>query len=61
MINHRVTAMEFIYRAICVGCVLREGYCRLFCNGDLDNCYKRCWWFNQAVRKVEKVLNKYDK
>lgn len=60
-LNHRVTAMEFIYKAICVGCVLREGQCRSFAHGDLEECYKRCWWFNQAVHKIKKILDKYDK
>lgn len=60
-LNHHVTAMEFIFKSVCVTCQLTEGACRDFHNGDLESCYKRCWWFGQAVRKVEKILDKYDK
>lgn len=60
-LNHKVTAMEFIYKAVCVGCVLREGCCRLFYKGDLEDCYKRCWHFYKATVAIKKILDKYDK
>lgn len=28
---------------------------------EYEDCYERCWWFGQAVRKIEKVLDEYDK
>ena len=60
-LNHHVTAMEFIFKSVCVTCQLTEGGCRDFRNGDIERCYKRCWWFNQAVHKVTKILDKYDR
>lgn len=60
-LNHHLTAMEFIAKSVCTTCILTEGGCRNCRNGDLEDCYKRCWWFNQAVRKIEKVLDKYDR
>ncbi len=60
-LNHHLTVMEFIAKSVCVTCTLKEGGCRTFRNGDFEDCYKRCWWFNQAVRKIEKVLDKFDR
>lgn len=60
-LNHRVTAMEFIFKTVCVTCQLTEGACKDFRSGDIEGCYKHCWWFRHAVYKVEEILNKYDK
>ena len=60
-LNHKVTAMEFIYKAVCVGCVLREGNCKTFNHGDLWTCYNSCWHFHKATVAIKKVLDKYDK
>ena len=54
-------AEEFIYKAICVNCVIREGQCRNFYNGNLDECYNKCRHYAKAVRAIKKVLIKYDK
>ena len=34
-LNHCVTAMEFIFKSVCVTCQLTEGACRDFRNGDI--------------------------
>ena len=60
-LNHDLTAKEFGRKAICVSCVIREGFCRPFCDGDLDKCYRKCWYYSKAVRAIKKVLDKYDK
>lgn len=60
-LNHDLTAKEFVYKAICVNCVLREGQCKAFYGGDLDECYSKCWHYAQAVKAVKKTLDKYDK
>lgn len=60
-LNHHITAIEFIAKSVCVTCAFIEGACRSFHMGDYEHCYKRCWWFNQAVRKTEKILDKYDR
>lgn len=60
-LNHDLTAKEFVRKAICVSCVLREGQCRSFYAGDLDECYRKCWHYSKAVRAIKKVLDKYDK
>lgn len=60
-LNHHITAMEFIAKSVCVTCSFTKGACRNFYSGNLESCYKCCWWFNQATCKVERVLDKYDK
>lgn len=60
-LNHDLTAKEFVCKAICVSCVLREGQCWSFYAGDLDECYRKCWHYSKAVRAIKKVLDKYDK
>lgn len=60
-LNYDLIAKEFVYKAICVNCVIREGYCKLFCHGDLDLCYSNCRHFHKATMSIENVLNKYDK
>lgn len=60
-LNHHLASMKFVAESVCVTCVLKEGQCRRFQNGKYEDCYKHCWWFSQAVRKIEKVLDKYDK
>ena len=55
-LNHEVTAMEFIYKAVCVGCVLREGNCKPFNTGDLQKCYKQCWHFHKHYAPVKPLL-----
>lgn len=60
-LNHDLTAKEFVYKAVCVNCVIREGWCTCFCDGDLDECNNKCWHYAKAVRAVKKILDKYDK
>lgn len=60
-LNYDLTAKEFIHKTICVNCVIREGQCKCFYNGDLDKCYSKCWHYAKAVRAIKKVLIKYDK
>lgn len=60
-LNHHLIAISFIASTCCVTCQFTEGACRDFCNGNWDDCFKRCYWFNQAVHKAEKILDKYDK
>ena len=60
LLNHEQTAKEFVYKAICVNCVIREGQCRPFYSGDLEECYKKCWHYAKAVRAIKKALDKFD-
>lgn len=60
-LNYDQTAKEFVQKAMCVNCVLCEGQCRPFYDGDLDECYKKCWHYAKAVRAIKKVLIKFDK
>lgn len=59
-LNYDQVAKEFVYKAICVNCVIREGQCKLFYDGDLDKCYSECWHYLKAVRAIKKVLKKFD-
>lgn len=60
-LNHDLTAKEFVYKAICVNCVIREGWCNKFYCGNLDECYKKCCHYAKAVNAIKKVLDKFDK
>lgn len=60
-LNHDLTVKEFVYKAICVNCVIREGQCRSFYSGNLDECYAKCWHYAKAVREIKKILDKYDR
>lgn len=60
-LNHDLTAKEFVRKAVCVNCVIREGQCKVFYDGDLDECYSKCWHYAKAVSAVKKMLDKYDK
>lgn len=60
LLNHDQTSKEFVYKVICVNCVIREGQCKPFYDGDLDECYHKCWHYSKAVRAIRKVLDKFD-
>lgn len=60
LINHDQTAKEFVYKAICVNCVIREGQCRCFYSGNLDECYAKCRHYARAVKAIKKTLIKFD-
>lgn len=60
LINHDQTAKEFVYKAICVNCVIREGLCESFNKGNLDECYVKCSHYAKAVRAIKKTLIKFD-
>lgn len=60
-LNYDLTAKEFVRKAICVNCVIREGQCRPFYDGNLDECYDKCWHYSKAVRDIKKILIKYDR